>query len=74
MPLTRTLKHRVLTMMAGKPVIRQGPRFVLLTGKNLETYGEIERLTALGDNKEAERLLMEVGQAVFGPDFDPNVE
>ncbi len=72
MPLTRTLKHRVLTLMAGKPVIRQGTQFVFLTGNNLKLYQEIERLSAKGESKEAERLLMELGQAVFGPEFDPN--
>jgi hypothetical protein len=72
MPLTRSLKTRVLTLMAGRPVIRQGPKFVLLTGPNLETYHEIERLAAAGEGKEAEALLMELGRTIFGDDFDPN--
>jgi hypothetical protein len=72
MPLTRTLKARVLALMAGKPVIRQGNRFVFLTGKNLETYNEIERLAASGETKEAERILLDLGRSVFGEDFDPN--
>ena len=72
MPLTRTLKARVLALMAGKPVIRQGNKFVFLTGKNLETYQEIERLAAQGDSSEAERILMDLGRSVFGDDFDPN--
>ena len=72
MPLTRSLKTRVLTLMAGRPVIRQGPKFVLLTGKNLDTYNEIERLAAAGEGKQAESLLMELGQTVFGEDFNPN--
>jgi hypothetical protein len=72
MPLTRSLKTRVLTLMAGRPVIRQGPKFVLLTGPNLETYHEIERLAAAGEGKAAEALLMELGRTIFGDDFDPN--
>lgn len=72
MPLTRSLKTRVLTLMAGRPTIRQGPKFVLLTGKNLDTYQEIERLAQAGESKEADALLMELGRTVFGEDFDPN--
>lgn len=72
MPLTRTLKGRVLALMAGRPVIRQGTRFVILTGKNLDTYNEIERLAGLGEGKDAERLLIDLGQTVFGEGFDPN--
>lgn len=71
MPLTRTLKHRVLATMAGRPAIRQGTQFVFLTGKNLDTYHEIERLAKAGEGKEAERQLMELGRAVFGDSFDP---
>jgi hypothetical protein len=71
MPLTRTLKHRVLATMAGRPAIRQGTQFVFLTAKNLDAYHEIERLAKAGDGKEAERLLIELGRAVFGDAFDP---
>ena len=72
MPLTRTLKSRVLALMAGRPVIRQGTRFVFLTGRNLETYNEIERLAKAGEGKQAEVLLLELGRTVFGDEFDPN--
>ena len=72
MPLTRTLKSRALTLMAGKPVIRHGTQFVVLTGKNLETYNEIERLAQEGESKQAESLIEELGKRMFGPEFDPH--
>jgi len=58
--------------MAGKPVIRNGTQFVILTGKNLETYHEIERLAKSGESKQAESLIGELGKRMFGPEFDPN--
>jgi hypothetical protein len=70
-PLERTLKSKALTLMAGKPVIRHGPQFVVLTGKNLETYNEIERLAQAGESKKAEALIEELGKRMFGPEFDP---
>lgn len=72
MPLTRTQRGQVLTTLAGRPVIKNGSQVVMLSGDDLETYKQIQSLTAQGKSKEADALLLELGRKVFGPDFDPN--
>ena len=71
MPLTRTQRGQIISTLAGRPVIKNGTQVVMLSGDDLEMYKEIERLTAQGKSKEADALLLELGQKIFGPDFDP---
>jgi hypothetical protein len=73
MPLTRTQRGQLISTIGGRPVIKNGSQVVMLSGDDLETYKEIQRLTAQGKSKEADALLLELGRKVFGPDFDPQV-
>jgi hypothetical protein len=74
MPLTRTQRGQVISTIAGRRVIKNGEQVVMLSGDDLETHKEIERLTAQGKSKEADVLLLELGRKIFGPDFNPQAQ